>query len=245
MRSLAAIAFSFSAAILLLGLLPAGSWIFWAAGLLAAAGGCVLLLPRLRARRRLRAYLLLILFAASAGLLYGRGWSAIISDPVQEKCGGSRLFSATVCDWPERTDSGGWRVTVRLTEARGAKAVCYAKDEEMGGLEPGQAVLGSAVITALLFAFKMDLYERSAYLLVVRSAAGAMPAEEMEALLKENTASYRVRMSNATGREEEITYEISLSGRKKQTPQALQKQLMELQGVCSVNFVSYSGEAIG
>lgn len=144
MRSLAAIAFSFSTAILLLGLLPAGSWIFWAAGLLAAAGGCVLLLPRLRARRRLRAYLLLILFAASAGLLYGRGWSAIISDPVQEKCGENHLFSATVCDWPERTDSGGWRVTVRLTEARGAKAVCYAKDEEMGGLEPGQALLGSA-----------------------------------------------------------------------------------------------------
>ena len=107
------------------------------------------------------------------------------------------------------------------------------------------AVLGSAVITALLFAFKMDLYESSAYLLVVRSAAGAMPAEEMEALLKENTASYRVRMSNATGREEEVTYEVSLSGRKKQTPQALQKQLMELQGVCSVNFVSYSGEVIG
>lgn len=107
------------------------------------------------------------------------------------------------------------------------------------------AVLGSAVITALLFAFKMDLYERSAYLLVVRSTAGAMPAEEMEALLKENTASYRVRMSNATGREEEITWEVSLSGRKKQTPQALQKQLIELQGVCSVNFVSYSGEVIG
>lgn len=107
------------------------------------------------------------------------------------------------------------------------------------------AVLGSAVITALLFAFKMDLYERSAYLLVVRSTAGAMPADEMEALLKENTASYRVRMSNATGREEEVTYEVSLSGRKKQTPQALQKQLIELQGVCSVNFVSYSGEVIG
>ena len=60
------------------------------------------------------------------------------------RCGENHLFSATVCDWPERTDSGGWRVTVRLTEARGAKAVCYAKDEEMGGLEPGQALLGSA-----------------------------------------------------------------------------------------------------
>ena len=53
------------------------------------------------------------------------------------------------------------------------------------------------------------------------------------------------RYDPVTGREEEITYEISLSGRKKQTPQVLQKQLMELQGVCSVNFVSYSGEVIG
>ena len=45
MRSLAAIAFSFAAAILSLCLLPVGHWVFWAAGILAAAGGLVLLLP--------------------------------------------------------------------------------------------------------------------------------------------------------------------------------------------------------
>ena len=74
--------------------------------------------------------------------LYGRGWRHFIADPVREKCGGSHLFSATVCDWPQETDSG-WRVTVRLTDARGAKAVCYLSDEA-ADLEPGQMLLGEA-----------------------------------------------------------------------------------------------------
>ena len=77
MRSLAAIAFSFAAAILSLCLLPVGHWVFWAAGVLAAAGGLVLLLPRLRALGRLRVYLALITLSLAAGLLYGRGWSAL------------------------------------------------------------------------------------------------------------------------------------------------------------------------
>ena len=69
MRSLAAIAFSFAAAILSLCLLPVGHWVFWAAGILAAAGGVVLLLPRLRALGRLRVYLALITLSLAAGLL--------------------------------------------------------------------------------------------------------------------------------------------------------------------------------
>ena len=100
MRSLAAIAFSFAAAILALCLLPMGQWVFWAAGILAAAGGVVLLLPGLRTRRRLRIYLALIALSLAAGLLYGRGWSALVAQPVQEKCSTSHLFAATVCDWP-------------------------------------------------------------------------------------------------------------------------------------------------
>lgn len=79
------------------------------------------------------------------------------------------------------------------------------------------ALLGSVVITALLFAFKLDLYERNSYLLVVRAAAGAMPGEQIEALLKESASSYRVRMSNATAREEEVTWEIALSGKGDKT----------------------------
>ena len=143
MRSLAAIAFSFAAAILVLCLLPAGPWAFWAAGILAAAGAAVLLLPKLRPRRRLRAYLALIAFSLAAGLLYSQAWSALVAQPVQEKCGSSHLFSATVCDWPEQRDSG-WRVTVRLADARGAKAACYLSGEEAALLEPGQTLLGTA-----------------------------------------------------------------------------------------------------
>ena len=142
MRTLAAIAFSFSAALALLCYLPEGAWAFWAAAGLAVLGGAALLLPALGKTKRLRLTLVLIALSLAAGLLYGRGWRHFIADPVREKCGGSHLFSATVCDWPQETDSG-WRVTVRLTDARGAKAVCYLSDEA-ADLEPGQMLLGEA-----------------------------------------------------------------------------------------------------
>ena len=142
MRTLAAIAFSFSAALALLCYLPEGAWAFWAAAGLAVLGGAALLLPALGKNKRLRLTLVLIALSLAAGLLYGRGWRHFIADPVREKCGGSHLFSATVCDWPQETDSG-WRVTVRLTDARGAKAVCYLSDDA-AGLAPGQILLGEA-----------------------------------------------------------------------------------------------------
>ena len=113
------------------------------AGVLALAGGGLLFLPRLCRTKRLRAYLLLITLSMAAGFLYGWAWSRLVADPVREKCGDNHLFSATVCDWPESTDSG-WRVTVRLTDAKGAKAVCYLNDDAAAGLEPGQALLGTA-----------------------------------------------------------------------------------------------------
>lgn len=142
MRTLAAIAFSFSAALALLCYLPEGAWAFWAAAGLAVLGGAALLLPVLGKNKRLRLTLVLIALSLAAGLLYGRGWRHFIADPVREKCGGSHLFSATVCDWPQETDSG-WRVTVRLIDARGAKAVCYLSDDA-ADLEPGQMLLGEA-----------------------------------------------------------------------------------------------------
>ena len=141
MRTLAAIAFSFSAALALLCYLPEGAWAFWAAAGLAVLGGAALLLPALGKTKRVRLTLALIALSLAAGLLYGRGWRHFIADPVREKCGSSHLFSASVCDWPQETDSG-WRVTVRLTDARGAKAVCYLSDA--ADLEPGQMLLGEA-----------------------------------------------------------------------------------------------------
>ena len=131
-----------AAALALLCYLPEGTWTFWAAAGLAVLGGAALLLPALGKNKRLRLTLVLIALSLAAGLLYGRGWRHFIADPVREKCGGSHLFSATVCDWPQETDTG-WRVTVRLTDARGAKAVCYLSDEA-ADLKPGQMLLGEA-----------------------------------------------------------------------------------------------------
>ena len=105
MRTLAAIAFSFSAALALLCYLPEGTWAFWAAAGLAVLGGAALLLPALGKTKQLRLTLVLIALSLAAGLLYGRGWRHFIADPVREKCGGSHLFSATVCDWSQETDS--------------------------------------------------------------------------------------------------------------------------------------------
>ena len=143
MRTLAAIAFSFSAALLLWCLLPEGAWVFWAAGALAVLGGLALLLPALRQKKKLRLTAALVALSLAAGLLYGWGWTRLVAQPVREKCGGNHLFSATVSGWPQATDSG-WKVTVRLTDARGAKAVCYISDDAAQSLEPGQMLLGNA-----------------------------------------------------------------------------------------------------
>ena len=107
------------------------------------------------------------------------------------------------------------------------------------------ALVGSLVISALLFLFNMGVYDRTSYLLVVRGAAGALPADTMEALLEEHTSAHRLRMSNVTAINEEITWEVSFSGKADKTPQALQAKLAALENVAAVNFVSYSGEMIG
>lgn len=143
MRTLAVIAFSFSGALLLWCLLPEGPWLFWAAGILAVLGALTLVLPALRRHKKLRLAAALITLSLAAGLLYGWGWSALVAGPVRENCGGSHLFSATVSDRPQATDTG-WRVTVRLTDGRGAKAVCYINDASAESLEPGQMLLGDA-----------------------------------------------------------------------------------------------------
>ncbi len=143
MRTLAAIAFSFSAALLLWCLLPEGAWVFWAAGALAVLGVLALLLPALRQKKKLRLTAALVALSLAAGLVYGWGWKCLVAQPIRDKCGGNHLFSATVSGWPQATDSG-WKVTVRLTDARGAKAVCYISDASAESLEPGQMLLGEA-----------------------------------------------------------------------------------------------------
>lgn len=139
MRILATAAFSFSAALLALSLLSYGAWAFYAAAVLIVLAGILFFVPRLRS---VRLRLLLIVLPLALGLLYGLGWDRLIAQPVRTQCGTVASYAATVCDWPEQTQSG-YRIAVRLTGSR-AKALFYCDDTSLSALEPGNTLTGSA-----------------------------------------------------------------------------------------------------
>ena len=140
MRKLAVAAASFSAAVFAAVLIGGDGWQLWAAGiallLFAAAYLC---------RKRLKhgRYLLLILPLLAAGLLYCAAYRAVLVRPILALCGDEpHAFAGTVCDWPRETDYGA-KVTVRLTNGWGAKAVYYG-DESLLSLAPGNRIAGTA-----------------------------------------------------------------------------------------------------
>lgn len=102
------------------------------------------------------------------------------------------------------------------------------------------AVVGSAVIAIMLFVFKRDVYDGSTYLVVVRGSK--LDSDAIEKLIGENTRKWKVRMQNATGEHEEITYEADL---KKNNVSDLAKALRATDGTEAVNVVTYTGEVIG
>ncbi len=102
------------------------------------------------------------------------------------------------------------------------------------------AVVGSAVIAVVLFVFSRDAYDGNNYLIVVRG--NRIDSDALEKLIDENTKKWRVRMQNATGDYEEITYEAGL---KKNNLSELAKAIKEIDGTEAVNVVTYTGEVIG
>lgn len=102
------------------------------------------------------------------------------------------------------------------------------------------AVVGSIVIAIMLFIFKRDIYDGNTYLVVVRGSK--LDSDAMEKLIGENTRKWKVRMQNATGEHEEITYEADL---KKNNVSELAKALRAIEGTEAVNVVTYTGEVIG
>lgn len=102
------------------------------------------------------------------------------------------------------------------------------------------AVVGSIVIAVMLFIFKRDIYDGNTYLVVVRG--NRLDSDAMEKLISENTRKWKVRMQNATGEHEEITYEADL---KKNNVSDLAKALRAIDGTDAVNVVTYTGEVIG
>lgn len=102
------------------------------------------------------------------------------------------------------------------------------------------AVLGSLVIAAVLFFFKGDAYDGNTYLVVLRG--NEMNSAEADKILREKTKRYKLRMQNVSEKNVEITYEISL---KKVNAIDLTKELQAVNGIETVNIVTYAGEVVG
>lgn len=143
MRTLANIALSFAAGILLCCYLPEGMWRLWAAGALALAGlGLAAWKKCLAARPKLRRRVLLVLFSLCAALVYFAGWRQLIVCPVTERFGTESTFSGTVLDYAQESSYGA-RVELSLDCYPGAKAYYYGSSELLS-LEPGQKLSGTA-----------------------------------------------------------------------------------------------------
>lgn len=107
------------------------------------------------------------------------------------------------------------------------------------------AVMGSIVLAVLLFIFARSPYDSAAYLVVVRGQAGSLQADEVRRVLDSCAGRCRLRMSNSSAGEEEITWEVYLSGKGDSTVENLRTGLAAVSGVDSVNIVSYAGETLG
>lgn len=107
------------------------------------------------------------------------------------------------------------------------------------------SALGSLVLAAVLLLFAKNPYDSAAYLLVVRGAANALPMQEIRKVLDACSSRTRLRMSNSTANEDEVTWELYLSGKGDSTVENLRAKLAELSGIDSVNIVSYAGETLG
>ena len=139
MRVLAVFAFSFAAAIFLAIygemdglLLPLG-------GALALAALAVGLIVRKKSRARSRA--LLILSGLAVGFLWTVIYMAVFFQPARELDDRTVRLAATVADWPQEGNYGGYTVLVRMETGSWVKvsAILYV-DEQGAELCPGDRV---------------------------------------------------------------------------------------------------------
>ena len=139
MRVLATIGFSFSAGVFLAALLPWNGWQLYAAGAVALLALAWLFAARGRKYFRRG---LLILLPLAVSLAYFAGYDHMVRQPVEDRCGATSEFAATICDWPQATERGA-KVTVELEGYHRARAVLYGEAELLEA-RPGDTVTGTA-----------------------------------------------------------------------------------------------------
>ncbi|MDD6320832.1 MAG: DUF4956 domain-containing protein [Oscillospiraceae bacterium] len=104
------------------------------------------------------------------------------------------------------------------------------------------AVLVSLILTVLLAVGSLDLYDQVSYLLVVRGTPSTLSLDRVEQAAKPFVRAQKLRMQSDTPEAREATLELRLRANK---TEALLEAVRAVEGVESVNLVSYSGELLG
>lgn len=100
--------------------------------------------------------------------------------------------------------------------------------------------IATAIIAAALLLFsRLKIAEEASWLLIVRG--GEFDAATLEAVLKENTKRFHLRMTNQSTGERELTYELLLKGESGAFISVMNEKFPELQA----NLLSYRGELSG
>jgi len=102
------------------------------------------------------------------------------------------------------------------------------------------AIIGSIMITIILFIFNRVVYMDYAYLLVLRGTK--IESKEVSDILNEYKIPYKLRMKTTKDNFMEITYEIKL---KQIGEDFLIKSLKSIDNIEEVHIVSYNGEVSG
>lgn len=178
MRKLAIFAFSFAAAVFLTVyggldalLLPLG-------GSLAA----ITLLPGLVLRKnsRARARTLLILSGLACGFLWTALYTAVFFQPARELDGRTVRLTATVADWPQEGNYGGYTVLVRAeTEGRVKVSAILYTDEQGAELCPGDQIttVAHCILGDRTFAGEKITYYTAKGIFFRATAYGRLEAE--------------------------------------------------------------------
>lgn len=139
MRILATFAFSFAAAVFLTVYLGLDAFLLPLGGALVLAAIIAGLVVRRKSRKR--AYTLLILSGLAASFLWTALYTAVFFQPAKDLDGRTVQLSATVADWPQEGNYGGYTVLVRAETESWVKvsAILYT-DEQGADLRPGDRI---------------------------------------------------------------------------------------------------------
>ena len=139
MRILATFAFSFAAAVFLTVYLGLDAFLLPLGGALVLAAIIAGLVVRRKSRKR--AYTLLILSGLACGFLWTALYTAVFFQPARDLDDCTVRLSATVADWPQEGNYGGYTVLVRAETESWVKvsAILYT-DEQGADLRPGDRI---------------------------------------------------------------------------------------------------------